>query len=373
MPTSPPDERDAHLMAVALRLAERGLGRTWPNPAVGCVVVKGGEIIGRGWTQPGGRPHAEVEALRRAGPRALGATAYISLEPCAHYGQTPPCTMALLHAGIRRAVIAAADPDPRVDGRGIDQLRQAGVEVELGVGQLEATQLNAGFFLRVRAGRPLVTLKLATSLDGRIATRSGASRWITGEAARRRAHRLRATHDAILIGSGTALADDPSLTCRLPGLDDRSPVRVVLDGRLRLAPTSRLASTAGEVPTWVVTRADAEPERRAALERCGVEVLAVPASAGAPIAIGQALAALAARGLTRVLVEGGGAVAAAFLRARLIDRLVWFQAPLVIGGDGAPAVAELGLDALADCPRFQATPGPALASDAVQAYIVDTE
>ena len=204
-------------MAVALRLAERGLGRTWPNPAVGCVVVRHGQIVGRGWTQPGGRPHAEVEALRRAGAEALGATAYISLEPCAHYGQTPPCTMALLHAGIRRAVIATADPDPRVDGRGIDQLRQAGVEVALGLGQDEATQLNAGFFLRVRAGRPLVTLKLATSLDGRIATRTGASQWITGEAARRRAHHLRATHDAIMIGSGTALADDPSLTCRLPG------------------------------------------------------------------------------------------------------------------------------------------------------------
>jgi diaminohydroxyphosphoribosylaminopyrimidine deaminase / 5-amino-6-(5-phosphoribosylamino)uracil reductase len=373
MPTSPPNERDAHLMAVALRLAERGLGRTWPNPAVGCVVVKGGQIVGRGWTQPGGRPHAEIEALRRAGPRALGATAYISLEPCAHYGQTPPCTMALLHAGIRRAVIAAPDPDPRVDGRGIDQLRQAGVEVELGVGQDVATQLNAGFFLRVRAGRPLVTLKLATSLDGRIATRSGASRWITGEGARRRAHHLRATHDAILIGSGTALADDPSLTCRLPGLDDRSPVRVVLDDRLRLAPTSRLAGTAREVPTWVVTRADAEPERRVALERCGVQLVTVPAPDAAPMDIGRILAALAARGLTRVLVEGGGVVAAAFLRARLVDRLVWFQAPLVMGGDGAPAVAELGLDALADCPRFQATPGPALASDAVQAYIVDTK
>jgi diaminohydroxyphosphoribosylaminopyrimidine deaminase/5-amino-6-(5-phosphoribosylamino)uracil reductase len=373
MPTSPPNERDAHLMAVALRLAERGLGQVWPNPAVGCVVVQGGRIVGRGWTQPGGRPHAEFEALKRAGGEALGATAYISLEPCAHYGQTPPCTMALLHAGIRRAVIAATDPDPRVDGRGIDQLRQAGVEVTLGVAQDEAERLNAGFFLRVRACRPLVTLKLATSLDGRIATRTGASQWITGEAARRRAHHLRATHDAIVIGSGTALADDPSLTCRLPGLDERSPVRVVLDGRLRLAPDSRLASTARDVPTWVVTRTDASPQRRAALERSGVEVLTVPAAAGAPIEIGATLAALAARGLTRVLVEGGGAVAAALLRARLVDRLVWFQAPLVIGGDGLAAIAELGLDALADGPRFRPLHGTALAPDAVQAYIVDRD
>jgi diaminohydroxyphosphoribosylaminopyrimidine deaminase/5-amino-6-(5-phosphoribosylamino)uracil reductase len=372
MPTPPPDERDANFMAMALRLAERGLGRTWPNPAVGCVVVRHGEILGRGWTQQGGRPHAEVEALSRAGAQALGATAYITLEPCAHYGRTPPCTMALLHAGIRRAVIAATDPDPRVDGRGIEQLRQAGVEVTVGPGQDEAERLNAGFFLRVRAGRPLVTLKLATSLDGRIATRSSASRWITGEAARRRAHHLRATHDAIMIGSGTALADDPVLTCRLPGLEDRSPVRIVLDGRLRLPPTSQLATTARDVPTWVVTRVDAKAQRRAALERCGVEILTLPTFPGDQMNIEEVLAALAARGLTRVLVEGGSKLAAALLRARMVDRLVWFQAPLLIGGDGLPAIADLGLEALAECPRFQPTWAAALARDAVQVYIVDT-
>lgn len=297
-------------MALALRLAERGLGRTWPNPAVGCVVARDDRIVGRGWTQPGGRPHAEVEALRRAGARALGATAYVSLEPCAHYGRTPPCTMALLQAGVRRVVAAAPDPDPRVDGRGIAQLRQAGVEVETGVMQAEALALNAGFILRVRAGRPLVTLKLATSLDGRIATRTGASQWITGEVARARAHQLRATHDAILIGSGTALADDPALTCRLPGLEDRSPVRVVLDGRLRLPPTSRLAQSAREVPTWVVTRAGADPGCAAALEQQGVEVLTVGVDGGGRPDVGLALAALAGRGITRVLVEGGAELAA---------------------------------------------------------------
>jgi diaminohydroxyphosphoribosylaminopyrimidine deaminase / 5-amino-6-(5-phosphoribosylamino)uracil reductase len=373
MPTSPPNERDAHFMAVALRLAERGLGQVWPNPAVGCVVVKHGQIVGRGWTQPGGRPHAEFEALRRAGDQALGATAYISLEPCAHYGRTPPCTMALLHAGIRRAVIAATDPDPRVDGRGIDQLRQAGVEVSLGLRKDEAERLNAGFFLRLRAGRPLITLKLATSLDGRIATRSGASRWITGEEARQRAHQLRATHDAIMIGSGTALADDPELTCRLPGLEGRSPVRIVLDGRLRMAPNRRLARTARKVPTWVITRADAETKRRAALERSGVEVLMVETASAEHIDLGQALAALAARGLTRVLVEGGSDVAAALLRARLVDRLAWFHAPLVIGGDGLPAVAALDADALAECVRLERAHGPMLADQALQAYIVQTE
>jgi diaminohydroxyphosphoribosylaminopyrimidine deaminase / 5-amino-6-(5-phosphoribosylamino)uracil reductase len=373
MPTSPPDERDAHFMAVALRLAERGLGQVWPNPAVGCVVVKDGQVVGRGWTQAGGRPHAEFEALRRAGEQALGATAYISLEPCAHYGRTPPCTMALLHAGIRRAVVATTDPDPRVDGRGIEQLRQAGVEVFLGLGRGEAERLNAGFFLRVRAGRPLITLKLAASLDGRIATRSGASRWITGEEARRRAHHLRATHDAIMIGSGTALADDPELTCRLPGLEDRSPVRIVLDGRLRTAPSRRLARTARKVRTWVITRADADAKRRSALERSGVEVLTVETATGQHVDPGRALAALAARGLTRVLVEGGSQVAAALLRARLVDRLVWFPGPLVIGGDGLPAVAALDADALAECVRLEREHAPMLADHPVQAYIVQTE
>lgn len=372
MPTSPPNERDAHYMAVALRLAGRGLGQVWPNPAVGCVVVKDDRIVGRGWTQAGGRPHAEFEALKRAGAEALGATAYISLEPCAHYGQTPPCTMALLHAGIRRVVIAAADPDPRVDGRGIDQLRQAGVEVTVGVGEAEAARLNAGFFLRVRAGRPLVTLKLATSLDGRIATRTGASRWITGEEARARAHHLRASHDAIMIGSGTALADDPQLTCRLPGLEHRSPVRIVVDGRLRLPASSCLARTAREIPTWVITCAEADAKRRNALERCGVEVLTVAAAEG-HVDLSAAMATLGARGLTRVLVEGGGTLAAALLRARLVDRLVWFQAPLVIGGDGIPAVAALGADTLAECVRLERADGATLAHDAVQAYIVRTE
>jgi diaminohydroxyphosphoribosylaminopyrimidine deaminase / 5-amino-6-(5-phosphoribosylamino)uracil reductase len=246
------------------------------------------------------------------------------------------------------------------------------VEVALGLGRDEAERLNAGFFLRVRAGRPLITLKLATSLDGRIATGSGVSRWITGEEARQRAHQLRATHDAIMIGSGTALADDPELTCRLPGLEGRSPVRIVLDGRLRTAPGKRLARTARKVPTWVITRADADAKRRAALERSGVQVLTVATATGDHIDLQGVLAALAARGLTRVLVEGGSEVAAALLRARLVDRLVWFHGPLVIGGDGLPAVAALGADALAECVRLERAHGPMLADHPVQAYIVQT-
>jgi diaminohydroxyphosphoribosylaminopyrimidine deaminase / 5-amino-6-(5-phosphoribosylamino)uracil reductase len=357
-------------MAVALRLAARGLGSVWPNPAVGCVLVRGSRIVGRGWTQPGGRPHGEVEALRRAGGAALGATAYVSLEPCAHYGRTPPCTMALLQAGVRRVVAATVDPDPRVDGRGIEQLRQAGVEVTVGLCRAEAEALNAGFILRVRAGRPLVTLKLATSLDGRIATRSGASQWLTGEQARARGHLLRASHDAIMIGSGTALADDPSLTCRLPGLAARSPVRVVLDGRLRLGPGSELARTARSVPTWLFTRADAPARRRDALRALGVDVQPVGAHDGR-LDPGEVLAALAARGITRVLVEGGAALATSLLRARLVDRLAWFRGALLIGGDGQAAIGALGVDAVAAALTLQPAGGASLARDRLERYIIE--
>ena len=367
------DDHDAHLMAVALRLAGRGLGQTWPNPAVGCVVVRDRRVVGRGWTQPGGRPHAEVEALKRAGGQALGATAYISLEPCAHYGRTPPCTMALLHAGIRRAVIAARDPDPRVDGRGIEQLRQAGVEVTVDVRRAEAEALNAGFFRRVRDGRPLVTLKLASSLDGRIATRTGQSQWITGEEARARGHWLRATHDAILIGSATALADDPALTCRLPGLERRSPVRVVLDGRLRLAPTSSLARSARDVPVWLLTRRPAARTPARTLTGLGVEVIEAGTGPDGRLDLGEVLGVLAARGITRVLVEGGARLAAALLRGRLVDRVVWFQAPLIIGGDGLPAVAELGVDALAEAIALARVQSAPMAGDTVHHYIVGAD
>ncbi len=369
-PMTLPNEADARFMVLALRLAERGLGQTWPNPAVGCVIVKDGNIVGRGWTRPAGGAHAEVEALRRAGDRALGASAYVTLEPCAHYGRTPPCTMALIHAGVRRVVAATLCPDPRVDGRGVEQLRQAGIEVEIGLCQDQAEALNAGFFRRIQANRPLVTLKLATSLDGRIATRTGASQWITGEDARARAHRLRATHDAIMIGSGTALADDPSLTCRLPGLADRSPVRIVLDGRLRLPPQSRLATSAQIVPTWLFTRRNAASEPVAVLHASGVEVIEVDADSSGQLDLAEVLAVLAARGITRLLVEGGATLAAALLRRRLVDRLVWFHAPLVIGGDGIAAVAPLGAEALTDAVDGTPMMRDLLARDSVQTYII---
>src|SRR5579862_7078692 len=217
---------DLMAMRGALSLARRGLGNTWPNPAVGCVLVREGRVVGRGWTQPGGRPHAETEALARAGRAARGATAYVTLEPCCHHGRTPPCADALIAAGLSRVVAAIEDPDPRVAGGGLARLRAAGLDVESGLCAAEAAEINAGFLSRLRLGRPLVTLKLATSLDGRIATASGESRWITGGPARERAHLLRATHDAILVGTDTVIADNPELTCRLPGLAGHSPVRV---------------------------------------------------------------------------------------------------------------------------------------------------
>jgi diaminohydroxyphosphoribosylaminopyrimidine deaminase/5-amino-6-(5-phosphoribosylamino)uracil reductase len=340
---------DRRFMAMALALAERGLGNVWPNPAVGCVLVKDGRVVGRGWTQPSGRPHAESEAIGRAGEAARGSTAYVTLEPCAHHGRTPPCTDLMLTAGIARAVVAAVDPDPRVDGKGIARLRAAGIAVEVGCMEAEACRLNAGFFARMRARRPQVALKLATSADGRIATASGDSKWITGPAARAEGHRLRLRHDAILVGSGTALADDPMLTCRLPGLEERSPVRVVLDRRLRLEPASRLARSAASQPLWVFTRA---PDAAAALRRLGAELHPL-ADASSEAQLRAMLAVLAEQGITRLLVEGGAAVATAFLRAGLVDRLYLFDAPLLIGADGRPATLSLGVDRLETAPRWR--------------------
>jgi diaminohydroxyphosphoribosylaminopyrimidine deaminase / 5-amino-6-(5-phosphoribosylamino)uracil reductase len=333
-------------MGAALALARRGLGNVWPNPAVGCVLVADGRVVGRGWTQPGGRPHAETEALARAGDAARGSTAYVTLEPCSHHGKTPPCAEALIAAGVARVVVACRDPDPRVDGRGLAALRQAGIEIVEGVGGAEAEALNAGFFLRVRENRPFVTLKLAGSLDMRIATASGESKWITGEAARARAHRLRADHDAVLAGSGTVLADDPALDARLPGLADPRRVRVVADGRLRVPASAQLVRTARAQPTWILTRQDAGDA--SALTSAGVDVVRLESLD--PRAM---LGALAARGITRLLIEGGGTLAASFLRDRLVDRLAIFRAGIALGGDGLSGVAPLGATKLAQAPRFR--------------------
>ena len=355
-------------MGGALALARRGMGETWPNPTVGCVFVREGRLLARGRTARGGRPHAEAAAIaaaRAAGYDLTGTTAYVSLEPCSHHGRTPPCADALVEAKVARVVVAADDPDPRVSGGGLKRLRDAGIEVVEGVRRDEADEINAGFLLRVRQGRPLVTLKLATSLDGRIATASGESKWITGEDARARGQLLRATHDAIMVGIGTAAADDPALTCRLPGLGDRSPVRIVVDSSARLARGSTLVSSAKQVPVWLVCTEAADT---AALAASGVEILKVPASPSGTVDLAAALAALGGRGLTRVLVEGGGRLAASLLAADLVDRLAIFRAGLVIGGDGLAAVAGYGLEKLDLARRYTRQSLQEIGADALETW-----
>ena len=359
-------------MALALRLAERGLYTTQPNPRVGCVIAQGEEIRGQGWHERAGEAHAEVFALRDAGARARGATAYVTLEPCSHWGKTPPCAEALNAAGVRRVVVSVEDPDPRVAGGGLARLREAGIAVESGLYRKEAAELNAGFFQRVRAGRPLVTLKLATSLDGRIATASGESRWITGPAARERTHLLRATHDAILVGTATVLADDPQLTCRLEGLEHRSPVRIALDRNLVIPHDVRLVAEARRTATWFITVSGSNPGRREALRDAGIEIFdAIPDESG-QVDLRDVLRLLGERGLTRLLVEGGGRLAASLLRAGLVDRLVWLHAPLLLGGDGVPSVNALGLDALAEAPGFDLLSSERVGPDLLSTYRLRT-
>jgi diaminohydroxyphosphoribosylaminopyrimidine deaminase/5-amino-6-(5-phosphoribosylamino)uracil reductase len=342
-------EADARWMRHALGLAARGLGRVWPNPAVGCVIVREGRVVGRGWTRPGGRPHAEAVALAQAGAAAAGATAYVSLEPCAHHGRTPPCADALVAAGLARVVTPFDDPDPRVSGRGHARLRMAGLAVTTGIEAAAAARLQRGFLLRQAAGRPMVTLKLATSLDGRIATASGESRWITGPEARRRVHALRACHDAVLVGAGTARADDPLLTVRGLGAVAQ-PVRVVASRGLDLDPGGALGRSAGEVPLWLLHDPQAAPPARvAAWQATGARLIAVPGGL-VPAAL---LAALGAEGITRVFCEGGGRLAAALLGAGLVDELWLFGAGLALGAEGRPAVGPLVLERLADAPRFK--------------------
>ncbi len=365
-------EGDQQFMRAALTLAARGLGRVAPNPAVGCLIVKQGRVLGRGWTRPGGRPHAETEALKQAGADARGATAYVTLEPCAHHGKTPPCAEALVRAGLARVVVAVEDPDTRVAGRGLKILRAAGIAVEVGVCRGQAERLNAGFLKRVLKGRPLVVLKLATSLDGRIATHSGDSQWITGPLARRRAHLLRSRADAILVGSSTAVLDNPRLDVRLPGLEDRRPLRVVVDGRLRLPLTHDLVKRAKERPTLLVTHDGNPAARLAAYRNAGVEVVQVAAEPGGHVSLPATLDLLGERGVTRLLVEGGGHLAASLLRDGLVDRLAWFQAPLVIGGDGVAAVSGFGVEQLDQAPRFLQAAMAQLGRDRIDIFSLDS-
>ena len=342
---------DTRHMAHALALGRRGFGSAWPNPSVGCVLVKGGRIIGRGWTQPGGRPHAERMALEQAGSAAKGATAYVTLEPCAHHGNTSPCAEALVAARVARVVSAIEDPDTRVSGKGFALLRAAGITVETGVLAQEAERDLQGFLLSRREGRPLLTLKLALTLDGRIATASGESQWITGSEARRRVHGLRMSHDAVMVGGGTARADDPLLTVRDMGAP-RQPVRVVLSRSLDLPTEGRMAASAKDVPLWLLHGANAPEARQEAWRATGATLIEVP-DENSQIAPRAALEALALAGLTRVFCEGGGQLAASLMQAGLVDELIVFSAGAIIGSEGLPGVGGLQLAALADAPRWK--------------------
>jgi diaminohydroxyphosphoribosylaminopyrimidine deaminase/5-amino-6-(5-phosphoribosylamino)uracil reductase len=341
---------DTRFMRLALRLGRRGLGRTSPNPPVGAVVVAGASVVGRGYHRRAGAPHAEIEALRAAGARARGATLYVTLEPCAHHGRTPPCTDAIIAAGVRRVVFGARDPNPSVTGNGMARLRAAGIEVESGIEQAACGELTAAFRKHVTTGLPLVTLKLAASLDGRIATASGESRWITGEDSRRFVHRLRAAHDAVLVGAATVIHDDPALTCRVSG--GRNPLRVVLDGRLRVPLRAQVLTNTGAAATLVCTGRGAPVSRVRRMQQHGVEVLRLPDRAGI-INMKHLMRALGRRGIMSVLIEGGATVAAAAITADVVDRVLIFYASRLIGGDGRPMLAPLGIRRLAEAPRLQ--------------------
>jgi diaminohydroxyphosphoribosylaminopyrimidine deaminase/5-amino-6-(5-phosphoribosylamino)uracil reductase len=336
----------------ALALAARGLGRTFPNPPVGAVFVRGGRIVGEGFHRRAGGPHAEIVALRQAGALARGADLYVTLEPCAHQGRTPSCAKTLLSLGLRRVVVAVTDPNPRVRGRGLRILRAAGARVSVGEGAGAAAQLVAGHASLVARGRPWVVLKLGASLDGRIATRDGRSRWITGPRARRRAHELRGMADAVLVGARTVRADNPRLTCRIRGR--RHPIRVVVAGVRPNLPAGAHVLRDGMAPTWIVVPRGASPATVAGLRRRGVDVIQVPGS-GRRVAFGALVRALAGRGITRLMIEGGGEVAAAALRARVVDEVVLFLAPMLIGADGIPAIGRLALPSLGRAVRLHGT------------------
>ncbi|MHC2438396.1 bifunctional diaminohydroxyphosphoribosylaminopyrimidine deaminase/5-amino-6-(5-phosphoribosylamino)uracil reductase RibD [Bradyrhizobium sp. USDA 4451] len=358
---------DLRFMQLALALGRRGLGRTWPNPAVGAVIVKDGVIVGRGWTQPGGRPHAEVEALRRAGEAGRGATLYVTLEPCSHFGRSPPCADAVVAAGLARVVSAIEDPNPEVGGKGHAKLRAAGIAVDVGLCQAEAAHDHAGHFRRITDKRPHVSLKLAVSADDKIAASGHRPVAITGEAARTRVHLLRARSDAILVGIGTVRADDPLLTCRLPGMAARSPVRVVLDRALRISGDSRLVHSARETPLWVVTSNMAEAPAAVKLGAAGAEVIRV-ATGAAGLDLPAVLHALAERGITRLLVEGGARVANSFVAAGLVDEIWLLRGPDAIGADGVPALDAMPLDAITQSPAFRLRASETHGKDSLNIY-----
>ncbi|WP_047152719.1 bifunctional diaminohydroxyphosphoribosylaminopyrimidine deaminase/5-amino-6-(5-phosphoribosylamino)uracil reductase RibD [Aneurinibacillus tyrosinisolvens] len=334
-----------HYMQLALQLAEAARGQTSPNPMVGCVIVKDGAIVGLGNHLKAGEPHAEVHALRMAGEKAAGATAYVTLEPCSHYGRTPPCAEALIKSGVQCVVIAMLDPNPLVAGRGAAMLEEAGIEVIAGVCSTEAQRLNEVFVKFISTQRPFVTVKTATTLDGKVATISGSSRWITGEQAREEVHRLRHQHDAILVGVNTVLADNPQLTTRL-ALGGRNPVRVIMDSTLRI-PLESAVVTDGAAPTWIFTTERAEIEKQLQLEKKGIRIFS--AGSGPSVNILRMLDILGEQSISSLLVEGGSQVNSAFLHAKAIDKIVAYVAPKLIAGQTAPSsFGGIGIEQMND-------------------------
>jgi diaminohydroxyphosphoribosylaminopyrimidine deaminase/5-amino-6-(5-phosphoribosylamino)uracil reductase len=324
-----------HYMRLALELAARARGRTTPNPLVGAVIVRDGKIIGQGYHQKAGTPHAEVHALREAGDMARGSTMYVTLEPCSHYGRTPPCSKAVIESGVAGVYVAMQDPNPKVAGRGIQQLKDAGIKVEVGILEEEARRLNEIFIKYITTKRPFVLLKTAMTLDGKIAARTGHARWVTGPEARDKVHRIRDEYDAILVGVNTVIADDPELTCRLPGGGGHDPVRVILDSRARTPLTARVLQPESPAATVIVTTDAAPPENAAALKAAGAEIITVSNRDGR-VDLPELLAELGRREITSLLVEGGAEVSAAFLDGALVDKVLWFVAPKIVGGRDAP-------------------------------------
>lgn len=362
---------DEGYMRMALELAARGRGTTSPNPMVGAVVVAGGEVAGTGYHRFAGGPHAEVDAIDAAGPRAHGADLFVTLEPCNHTGRTPPCTRKILAAGIRRVVAAMRDQNTRAGG-GAEVLRAHGVAVVVGVCEAEAAELNEAFLKHVRTGRPFVTAKCAATLDGRIATRTRDSKWVTGERARAYGHELRHAHDAILVGAGTIAADDPQLTTRLDDRTGKDPVRVVLDAGLRIPPTARVLALGSPAETWVVAGPEAPRAARARIERPGVRVLEAETREGL-IVLPALMAQLGRMGIQSVLIEGGGRVLASAFAARVVDKVCFFYAPLILGGDdGVPICSGRGAERMADCLRLERVRTRRFDEDVlIEAYVVN--
>ncbi len=339
-------DADRRHMQSALELAAGGTGWVSPNPMVGCVIVQDGEVVGRGYHQRFGGPHAEVHALREAGDCARRSVLYVTLEPCCHTGKTPPCVDAILQARVGRLVVAMRDPNPRVDGGGLSRLESAGIDVTVGVCEAEARRLNEAFIKHITTRRPFVTSKSAITLDGKIATRSGASRWITGAAARAAGHRLRHNNDAILVGVGTVLQDDPQLTTRLPGQRGANPLRIVVDSTLRLAPMAQVADVAQDRRSLIATTDQATDAKARALQERGVEVIRLPACGDGRVNLDALCTVLGERGVASVLVEGGAVLTAALIKQRLVDKMVLFVAPKIIGSDGISVFGPCGVDTM---------------------------